>query len=185
MRVALDIDGVLYHWSRTARYMLRTYRGLDIQGEAQSWDWNVTEGVSKADWHWLWTEGIDLGLFRYGHVMKDAIVGVRQLQDLGLSLIVVTHRPARAVKDTIAWLNYVNFPLDGVHILTGGQPKTSVEWDLLVDDKPTNVEHALGKARMGLLFDQPWNQSARYMRAYGWLGYDGVVKNIERITRRG
>lgn len=163
-RIALDIDGVMYDWSGEARYLLRTWFGLELPGEAQSWDWDIDEGVPKGMWRWLWDVdgGIRHGLFRHGNLVKGAASGIRQLATLG-DIILVTHRPAIAIADTIAWLDgqfgrYDPYPFAGIHILTSNEPKSGINVDVLIDDKPANVVDMLATTTAdAIVFDQPWN----------------------------
>jgi len=163
-----------------ACYMLNAHRGNQLKWQNwNSWDW-AKHQVSKEDWQWLWTEGVRMGLFRYGHVVKGGILGVQKLAALGHELLVVTHRPKQAVRDTIAWLHHVDLPFSEVHILSDGQPKSTVEADVLIDDKP---ENCMDWPRRSLLFDQPWNQDFVSLRAsstrrvYGWEEVPSALRN--------
>lgn len=180
MRIAVDLDGVCYEWERTVRYMLREYRGTQTVGPSQHWD-DIQQQVSYGDWQWLWSEGVRLGLFRYGHMWKGARRGLQALHDRGHDLVVVTHRPESAVVDTAEWVAYHfrDIPLRGLNILSSGQPKTSVGWDLLVDDKPSNVREAHRAGREAILFDQPWNQET--VAGYRARGWKDVVEWIDEI----
>lgn len=196
MRIGVDLDGVLYEWSKTARFMLREYKGYSKSGpmgaESTSWDY-IMNNVDKKDWEWLWNEGIFLGLFRYGHVVTGAQSGIRSLKQEGHQVSVITHRPAEAVPDTIAWLDlFQSVPagvtFDGVHILTNGEPKSYIAGDLLIDDKASNLEDWIGHGRHGILFDREWNQGARpagSVRAYGWYDVLGAVTLIEEARQNG
>lgn len=164
MRIGLDIDGVMYTWDRTARYMLRKVLPnspyIDtLREESQSWDW-IKDKVSPEHWDWLWTEGIRLGLFRYGNLHTGTIQAVRRLAELG-EVILITHRPRAAVTDTLAWLAFLNLPLAGVHILTDQQPKSIVcpQCDVYVDDKWENVQdlYTNTHAKAVCLMRRPWN----------------------------
>ena len=63
LRIGIDVDGVMYHWNKTARYMLRdvlpdspyTMDG-PMGKESDEWD-HVKDNVSDDHWRWLWTEG--------------------------------------------------------------------------------------------------------------------------------
>ncbi len=180
MKVGIDLDGVCYEWQRTYRYMMNEYRGTRIPPVETFWDsWDaVDQFTSQEDRDWMWTEGVRLGLFRYGHVTTGAIVGLRRLIAADHSLYVVTHRPAVAVPDTLAWLNYINIPWTGVHILSNGESKSSIEVDVLVDDRTENVLEWALTGRPALVFDQPWNQQAsatNVWRVDGWRGVTGVI----------
>jgi 5'(3')-deoxyribonucleotidase len=170
MRVALDVDEVLYSWERTARYLLRNlYKGkmlYDLQYPFGQWV--IADQIGENAYKWLFDEGVRKGLFRHGHVITGAMLGVRSLVEAGYELVVVTHRPENAVRDTLAWLDFhfgaeEPFPFAGVSILSGGEPKTEVAWDLIVDDSPQNIRAAHEAGRQGIQFAASWN---------GWVGSD-------------
>jgi hypothetical protein len=165
VRLGIDIDGVMYKWDKTARYMLRDvlpgspYREV-LQQESSSWDW-IKEQVSPEHWRWLWTEGVRLGLFRYGHLYPGTIQAMRLLVKQGHEVVLITHRPQSAVPDTFAWLSWLNLPLAGLHLLTNAEPKSLVhpQCDVYLDDKPDNIEdlHLRTGARAVCLMRRPWN----------------------------
>lgn len=189
MRIGIDLDGVLYEYDKTARFMLRHYKGHSESGPmgAPSTSWNyIQEHIPAEDWKWLWSEGIALGLFRYGHVVTGSQSAIRDIRSAGNTVIVITHRPSEAVPDTIAWLDLFQKPeagvvLDGIHILSSGEPKSSVQADLLIDDKPSNLDDWIGHGRRGILFDRDHNQGAKPAgseRAYGWHDATRIVKEM-------
>jgi len=159
MRFGIDVDGVLYHFQKTACYMLNSMKGYNLNYEDWTyWNW-PKDVVSKKDWNWLWDEGVKLGLFRYGHLYKGAIEGLRALSKLG-DIVIITHRPRSASKDTLDWLAYLNLPISEVHLMTEGQPKSQVKCDLYVDDKPENIEDFISNtAGEPLLWRRPWNST--------------------------
>ena len=193
--VAVDCDGVLYEWSKTARYMLRAYKGYSADGpmgtESTSWDY-IRDHVEPEDWAWLWREGVELGLFRYGHVVQGAVIGLRALQR-SHKLVLVTHRPASAVNDTLDFISYISnskqdpIRWSGIHVLTNEEPKSEVGADILIDDKPDNVGEWWITGRHAVLFGRPWNdhyltcaecpcplERPHIYRSEGWL--DTIVK---------
>lgn len=188
-RIGVDLDGVLYDWSGTARYLLRHWFGLSLVGEAQSWNWNIDEGVPSGAWEWLWDEegGMDRGLFRHGHLVKGAADGIRKLATLG-DLILVTHRPKLAIADTLAWLDgqfgrYRPYPFTGIHLLTEGEPKSSIDVDVLIDDKPDNITDILVNTEAdAVVFEQPWNWDyvAHHDVPHGdWLSIPLIVTELK------
>lgn len=162
IRIGLDVDGVMYQWDKTARYMLRTERGYSKDGPLgqPGTHWNsLQENVSKEDWQWLWGTGVKMGLFRYGHLYKGTIEAVRTLSTLG-DVVVITHRPRSAVQDTLDWLSYLRLPFQEVHCLTSGELKSRVtpHCALYVDDKPENIEdYHFATDGVALLWRRPWN----------------------------
>lgn len=179
MRIALDCDEVLYCWERTARYLLRNCypRAEKLSGLGEPFRaWAIPEIIGDNAYKWLFDEGVQLGLFRHGHVITGAMLGVRALRDAGHELVVVTHRPENGVRDTLAWLDFhfgaeQPYPFSGLAILSNGEPKTEVEFDLLVDDSPKNIDTAHAAGRMGMQFAAAWN---------GWTGYnwESLVKEL-------
>lgn len=187
MRIGVDIDGVLYQWTKTARFLLREVlpnspytKDGPLGQECDSWN-HIKQNVKPEHYRWLWKEGVELGLFRHGDVVAGSVVGMRELAK-DHDLIVITHRPKSAVNDTLAWLAFQQWKLAGVHILTEQQPKSSVrDCDIYVDDKPENVDDLWlnTDAQLVCLFDQPWNQSYKdgaVMRVKNW------PELIERIN---
>lgn len=162
-RFGIDIDGVCYQWSKTARYMLRevlpdspyTKEG-PLGKESTSWNY-IQDNVSPEHWQWLWTEGVRLGLYRHGHLYPGTITGIRALADVG-DVVIITHRPKKAIADTLAWLTYQQLPLAGVHILVNEEPKSGVNCDVYLDDKPENcTDLANNTGGAVFLMSQPWN----------------------------
>lgn len=187
MKIAIDLDGVQYEWDKTARYMLREIRGCSgLGGPSFSWDM-IMETVDPEDWQWLWTEGVKLGLFRHGHLVQGAIQGIRALRDAGHELILVTHRPKEAIRDTNAWLELhfgseEPYPWSGQHILSNMESKTIVNADILIDDKPQNIEEWNSAGRVGILFARPWNceEAELFSRTHIIVanGWPAVVREI-------
>lgn len=164
MRIGVDIDGVMYQWEKTARYMLREIlpdspytKDGSLGSESTHWNY-IADNVSPEHWKWLWTEGVRLGLFRYGHMHPGTIKAVRELAKLG-EVIAITHRPKDAVEDTLAWLSFNKLPLSGIHILTNQEPKTSVQrCDYYIDDKPENCIELLTTGSTVAMPLREWNE---------------------------
>lgn len=193
--IGLDLDGVCYQFDSTARYMLR--QRIIARGDlvpdglyepSRHWDW-ISEQVSPADWKWLWTDGVREGLFRYGHAVRGSIEGVQALTRLG-DVITITHRPAEAVRDTLAWvtLMFDRAPMAGLVIQSNGQKKSEVipTPDVYIDDAAHNADDVLDNTDSDIvLLNQPWNQgyyggpsrlrSSRLFRAANW---DSVVSTV-------
>jgi uncharacterized HAD superfamily protein len=152
------------------------YKGdPSLERPSTGWDY-IEHNVAPEHWKWLWSEGVKLGLFRYGHMFKGTIEAVRKLAQLG-DIIVITHRPAAAVPDTLAWLAYQQLPLAGVHILTHQEPKSTVEpCDFFLDDKPENCIDMNDTGAEVWLMDRPWNRHCIWPnRAYSWHNYLSAV----------
>lgn len=180
MRIAVDLDGVCYHWERTARYMLRRWyadRGelhpAMLDRASRHWD-DIQQNVSPEAWDWLWSEGVDRGLFRHGHIVSGTIEALTALTGDGHEVFVATARPKRAIGDTLAWiaLQLHRVPLSDVRIHVN---KLATDADLYVDDGIHNILAVTAAGKRAILFNQPWNcESPTPLdwslteRAFGW-----------------
>jgi len=176
MKIAVDLDGVIYDWEGTARHMLREElkrRGeyAPVQLDRQSTEWDMIKSVvSEEMWGWLFNEAVEQGVYRYGNLIKGALDGVRWLADRH-DVSIVTARPKNAVGDTLAWCSFMlnRVKLAGVHVLDG-YPKSTVPFDVLVDDGIHNIREVCAKRCVtGLLFSQPWNEKEEWQyKAKSW-----------------
>lgn len=167
MRFGIDIDGVMYQWSKTARFMLREIlpnspytKDGPLGTESLSWEY-IHDNISSEHWKWLWTEGVRLGLFRYGHIYPGTIKAICRLSEMG-DVIAITHRPKSAVEDTMAWLSYHRLPLAGIHIMTNQENKATVaRCDYYIDDKPENCMNlqCAHPTAVVAIPTRPWNLS--------------------------
>lgn len=186
MRIGLDVDGILYQWEKTARYMLREvlpdspYTVDGPMGKVQSCWTYIEDNISKEHSKWLWSEGVRLGLFRHGHMYPGTIEAVRRLARRG-EIVIITHRPAKAVQDTLAWLAYHQLPLSEIHILSNQEPKSLIaNLDVFLDDKPENCTDMLKTGAEVCLWDRPWNQREPVdgvIRLSSWPTFERVVEN--------
>lgn len=188
MRIGIDIDGILYQFEKTARYLLREvlpdspYKTGPLEHPFTSWNYLEDSGVSKKHIRWLWTEGVILGLFRHGDLYSGTPKAMQELAKLG-EVVIITHRPRQAVNDTLAWLSYHKFDLSGVYIFSHLEPKSSVKCDVYLDDKPENCIDLLANTDGWVaLMDRPWNQHRTsdeeelLHRVYNWQEFIEIVR---------
>lgn len=192
LRIALDIDGVIYQWDKTARYMLREvlpnspYKDSPVlKQDSSSWHY-IQHHVSKEHWDWLWEDGVRLGLFRYGHLYPGSIQAIRELATIG-EVSLITHRPKRAVDDTLAWLGYLKLPLSGVHLLTNQEDKSTVrpQFDVYLDDKVKNVNDLYRNTSASVfLMKRPWssgNVEYGVVEVHDWAGFLAEVRGLANV----
>jgi uncharacterized HAD superfamily protein len=191
VRIGLDIDGVMYKWEEHARYMLREvlpespfYNDQRLMVESKWWTY-IPDTVGKKHWNWLWKEGAALGLFRDGALYPGTSEAVHKLAKMG-EVILITHRPKQAVRDTLAWLGKLDLPLSGLHILTEQSQKSKAEpiCDIYLDDKPDNVDDLFNNTggAVSCLMRRPWN--SRFLPMTGSVDemhdWDDFIRRVER-----
>lgn len=186
LKIALDLDGVCYEWEKTARYMLRRKYSqerlaipIELFSPSQTWE-TIQDAVSPEKWDWLWNEGVELGLFRYGHCVRGAIEGVEALGELG-SVSIVTARPLQAVKDTQEWVSFM-FNRAKVKDIIFKDSKHEVEADVYIDDGPHHILklHELGKKV--IVFRQPWNNLIPFSVGIQVRDWQGVVDKVRDMS---
>jgi uncharacterized HAD superfamily protein len=164
-RIMVYLDGVIYKWSDTARWLLEWKFGIEV-GESTHWN-HILEQTTEEQWKWLWSSekdgGIGRGLFRHGNCYKGSFEALKVLDEIG-DLVIITHRPKAALKDTMDWISYNDIPAPTVHVMYREEPKSSVKpgCDIYVDDKFENVVD-LFENTQGLvcLWDRPWNHDGQ------------------------
>lgn len=191
--VWVDLDGVVYHWDKTARYLIERYHGIKL-GPSTHWDY-IKEQVPPEVWKWLWSEGISLGLFRHGHLVKGAKDGLESLLYLGTRLVAATARPfsRRVITDTWAMISYHDLPFHEVRIVGDSKEKVSAvvasQANFLIEDNLetvnslTNHDHVLP-----ILLNRPWNQGEirpDVVRVENWPGIVKLVGDFAMGVTRG
>lgn len=163
VRFGLDIDGVLYRWSDTARYLLKTYCDVD-PGESETWNW-IKDHISREAWTWLWSQAItEHGLFRYGSIYTGSREFLQRIEPY-CDNVIITSRPALAVRDTMDWLSYQKVPTTEVHIINNA-PKSSIQpqCDVYIDDALHNIQDLIENTTAHTIMpDKPWNQGSIYV----------------------
>lgn len=195
MKIMIDLDGPCYEFVRTARYMLNTYGGRELPEVDSFWHHPYPSQLTKDDWHWLFSEGVKLGLFRYGHMVTGTRVALDQLARDGHMLGIITSRPEQAEQDTRDWVNlfFKDIPLRaGIHFT---EDKHDIPGDILIDDMWENCVAWTERApltqvnRASLLFDRPWNHKTgawgdeyrqSHQAMYRVRGWKEVVEWIQR-----
>jgi len=188
IRIGVDVDGVLYRWSDTARWILHHAFGYNL-GDSTSWHYLKSQ-VKPAHWDWLWRTGVEVyGLFRHGNLYPGSVEGMKELSRLG-DIVVITMRPRNAMTDTLAWLSYHQLPVDELHVLDHGR-KSSVQphCDVYIDDSPDVYEDLTANTSgVVLLWDRPWNQDVPVRHKRPWepggtrvSSWDEVIEQV-RLT---
>ena len=190
LRLGLDIDGCVYDWFGAYRFLANHHLKAGLPPVEQIWDGTRTDAdfLTVEQQEWMWTHGVEFGLFRYGHIIKGAVEALREISAF-MDIVVITHRPTswhievseearrKGIKDTIAWLNLLAEDVRFVetHILEKSRPKSSIVCDAYLDDGIPVMEDLKANTpstTLLALFDQPWNRKmecgSRLVRVYSW-----------------
>lgn len=157
LRVIIDLDGVIANFDDSARALLKQHRSVDVP-PSKGWD-HLQSYCSDDDWTWLWSTGIDLGLFRSAVPYAGAEPALKALDHL-VDMAFVTSRPPAATSDTLCWLGQHRFPVRELHIVHDRQKSDILpQANVYIDDAPHVIED-LRKNTYGtvICFGRPWNR---------------------------
>ncbi len=175
------MDGVICNWTKRAIQMLNARFELDLDecGESPHWDW-IEENVHKKHWSWLWTAGVERGLFANLELLPGAYDSLKRLtRDHRVYLI--TNRPQKARKDTIYWVaRSLDFDFQGI-ITT--KEKWEIACDIYLDDKLENVQNLRHHRFTShqVLFTRAYNEEFEWTpRVKNWIEFERFVRTTDR-----
>lgn len=163
MRVGFDSDGVLDNFGEGVRETLEA-KGLGYlwkSGPTEGSFWNFYE-----DWGWTFPQfkrlvdwGVDNGYIFTGHWREGAVEAVGRVAALGHEIIIITDRsfgtdPANSQRNTIEAFQAAGIEYDELHFTAD---KTSVEVDLMVEDKLANYDALIEAGTPTFLINRAWN----------------------------
>jgi len=133
-------------------------------GESVHWNY-IKDQITEQQWEWLWHDapdgGIGCGLFRHGHCYKGSFEAMKELDRIG-DIVIITHRPKSAIKDTMEWISFNGIPASAVHLMYREEPKSFVkpECGIYVDDKVANcIDLSENTDGLACLWDRAWNRA--------------------------
>lgn len=191
-KFGLDLDGVVYQFSKTAQYMIARREGYKYREELP---WDETEwdcGRPLEDWEWILSEERADAAFRHGHLYRGAIEFVQGLDELG-DVHIITKRPRDGVQATLDFLSFQKFPITGLHLIGLEELKSSVQADIYIDDSLENMNDLADHTGSQLiLMNRSWNQNwnredrlyrvNRFYRAYD---FDAALGKVVKWLKPG
>ena len=174
---AVDLDETCYDWMTPFAAATATELRVDPVSlvATTSYDMFLEWGIDWPTFHRINAETIRAGTaFTTGQMLPHANEGVAALKAAGHKVIVVTARGAEGLDkqtrdSTESWLDEHGFEFDELYFTPD---KTSIPWDVIVDDSPRNINNAIDAGRWAIVYSQPWNHrvtyAARRYRAFGW-----------------
>ena len=178
--INVDLDGVVFDFVGAfgdfCSHML--HRNLP---RPTIWDFWTEWDISFEDWKDLFQEAVAAGLWvRRSALISGAREALQALSDLEYHIRIVTTRLvhargfAMAASDTVVWLETAQIPYRSLAIIGPGDSKAHYEAQVIIDDYLPNVADFISvPGRLGIVFDQPWNQDTTSLtkqvhRARGW-----------------
>lgn len=164
MRVGVDIDGVIYDWEKSLRLWRVNARGIDPETMPVSDIWEVSEkwGISREELVSDCEAAVAAGwMFNRGTPINDARHQLLRLRNTGHSIHIITARDFGPMTqpNTHRWFQRYSIPFDTMDF---SHDKTIRPLDVMIDDKPGNIEALLDVGVDAYLQDRPYNQDYHY-----------------------
>lgn len=193
-KVAVDLDDVTVDFFAGVIASMNREFGVSIDKETvTTWDDNV---VKLFDWKtygyrswWDWMKDRDW-LWSTFDAIPGAIGGIAALRARGYYVEALTSKPMWAEAQVWKWLGKWRPAFNQVTITSLEHPKHELsDADILVDDKPGNIDGWVKDGRFGVLFRQPWNDAydipSSSIRVMGWGGVLGAIDIIAALEGIG
>lgn len=176
MRIGVDVDGTVYHWTRAVNEAVEEKFGVEGLAEHTSWDY-LRNQLTDDQWHWVWSKQAAKPVFaRKGMAFPGSRKVVNSLC-AEHEVHFVTHRNPRVLTGvTGQWLASRYFGYAGVHVLYHSVSKVGLlDWDLFIDDKPETITEFEEAGVRILVPERLWNVGFGIERFADWRDVPGMI----------
>jgi 5'(3')-deoxyribonucleotidase len=160
MRLGIDLDGVVANFTSGWMKFYNRQFGTDLVFE-DSKKWNDLVDLTHfddIDQFWEWSSNLEgRSLFWHLEPFPGAVEALHDLGADGHEIVILTQKPAFAIKDTHDWVRRHAIPSGEIHIL---DDKWAVDCDVYLDDGPLILPHLVSHRpnRVVCRYVRPWNQ---------------------------
>lgn len=174
MRVAIDLDGVIFDHAGPFVELYNLWHGTDI-GPLQKWDDTVAltrfETQPEA---WAWADRA--GLWDRLPYIPGAPGALDHLTTTRQCLF-LTSRSNGGAEAAVEW--HKRSPWSDIELRTHAGTKAHVPCSIFIDDSPEVIKAVVAAGKVGIVFDQPWNARFKFEhRAKNW---DEVIEIVEGL----
>lgn len=174
MRVAVDLDGVIFDHATAFVDLYNLWHGTDI-GPIQKWDDVVTltrfESQTEA-WQWADRAGLwdRLSYIPGAPAALDLLTPARQC-------VFVTARSNGGAQAAANW--HRSSPWSDTDLRTHQANKLSTPCSIYIDDSPEVIKAVEAAGKVGIVFDQPWNARFKFEhRAKNWTEVVEILEGL-------
>jgi hypothetical protein len=156
MRIAIDIDSTLHHYWDVLSDAARRRFGIDLPYEEQ-FDWGITRLKPKQLEVCIAETHTDAAILA-GRPYPGAVEAVRRWHEAGHFIHITSHRRDECHPATERWLHDIGLPFDELYCSFDKVARCrEIGIDLLIDDSPVNIEHAIEAGIAVATLRHPWN----------------------------
>ena len=174
MKIALDFDGVLAHtmksWVRICNEMDNgvkhlTVRDIDRWSFFKKWNMSIDDAFvifDKAWSEWEELESLEQDIYQKTHMLCN----------LGQTDI-VTNVSEKWRSAVLKWLSFYKVEYNK---LIFSKEKWKLDYDIYIDDSPSNADKIIRAGKICLLYNQPWNRGV--IEKESNIEFDGTTYRI-------
>jgi hypothetical protein len=157
MRIAIDIDSTLHHyWDRLSAAARRRF-GIELPYEEQ-FTWGITR-LKPDQLQLCIDETHSEEAILSSEPYPGAVEVVNAWHDAGHFIQVTSHRQDRCHAATARWLERIGLRHDELYCSFDKVARcVELDIDVLIDDSPCNLQHALEAGILGATILHPWNE---------------------------
>ena len=179
MRIMMDLDGVVYDFTRSLAEYIHDVDGRVFSPVPSCWSfYEVDWGMPVDEFLRFCHDGVNAGyVFAYGDPIPGSMEALNWLKDAGHTIHLITdrHYGSRAKSNTEIWLNQWSVPCDS---LSFSVDKTIMRCDMGLDDRPKNVDAMRSVGIEAYLFDcGRTDQAGHPYMVKGWDEFLGKVES--------
>lgn len=115
-------------------------------------------------------------IFRYAPCYTGSQAFIKELKERGHKVILTTTQPDKTRYPTEQWIIANEIEPDDVYFFSENESKASKDGDILLDDKPENVEEFRKAGKIAFLLERPYNETVRGLpKSRGFKGFVGSI----------
>lgn len=181
MKIGVDIDGVVSNFVKNFRVIVNKAYNIDLrEQDIYVHDIYLALGISKAEAYKHIYECLTQDL----EVIEGAKEGLTRLCN-DHEILILTARPKELNGITEKWLKRNNIPYHNlIHLDEGNKYKADVKLDIIIEDNLTDALNYIGKSKVILVYDHPWNKSLNvkklFQRVYSWTEIIDIISAIQK-----
>lgn len=179
MKIAVDVDGVLADaivvWLDI--YNADHHNSLEKK-DVKGWDFFGTLNIDRKEFDRIF----ELAWKNWRAIpLCEAMLDqkVKELSKVG-DISIVTARSTTSIPNVKAWLRDKKIFYNEMVVVDYGPLKSTLDYDIFIDDSPLNAKDIAKSGKLVLLYDQPWNQD---LEGEGIIRVRGFGEAIDAITR--
>ena len=178
MKIAVDVDGVLADVIVAWLDIYNADHHNSVRKEeVNHWDFFGTLNIDRMEFDRIF----ELAWKNWRSIPScEAMLDqkVKNLSKLG-DVSIVTARSTTSIPNVKAWLRDRMIFYDDMVVVDYGPLKSTLDYDIFIDDSPLNAKNIARSGKLVLLYDQPWN---RDIEGEGIVRVRGFKEAIVAIT---